>query len=530
MAQKSIFPMQKQQMPVGIFRPTRKIVSTIGLTLLFFQISFAVLLAEDVNQNINQSSETTNSEKKPFRILLDVIHANDYSDVGLRDGDYEYHKISGFRNGFEFLKSQGAEITRLNEGIISEKTLEKCDLLFINLVSAEKQPFLVSEINAIVKFVENGGSILIITDHSNCYFHSHILQPLLTELDIQSTRDTACDRTGNTLSSGNGWLKISRFEKHPLTDGTRFLGIQTGGSVDPRFAVAWTSDVAWSDDWYCTPYIEDVSSGFYGNFTPDPEEPVGRLGVVLAKNFGKGRIVIIADQNMLSDTFLNYADNYRLWLNTISWLLQDESLKNPIPYLNWQVEKPPIWVVENFEQPLFGSDDQNGLYNTWVVLNRNFWPFAYDRLPPISQPGNNQDKEKDKTKNNKTGSVSAKKFEPVYVIIPDGYAEHAEETVNDLVAHLKKGKNILVLHTDQDVLLRPKSVVCKIIAKLDQKPDKVKAEKNGDLQSIKLPNCGSIDLFGGLVLFDNLKIPSPTSLPTGEEQKRIERLLNAIKK
>ena len=81
-------------------------------------------------------------------MLIDWIHANDFSMIGLRPGVYDYHATCGFRHGFEYLKSVGVAHRYVGDGRLTAKRLAAHKLLFVNLVSAERQPFLVSEILA----------------------------------------------------------------------------------------------------------------------------------------------------------------------------------------------------------------------------------------------------------------------------------------------------------------------------------------------------------------------------------------------
>ena len=231
-------------------------------------------------------------------VLIDAIHANDFSTIGLKPGVYEYHHIIGYRIAMDYLRSRGVRCDRATEGRLDARRLAPYRLLVIPLVSSERPPFLVSEIAAIRSFVASGGSLFVVTDHTNVYFHSHVLQPLLTELDVASFTDTACEDGPQTLGRGYGWIAINRFEPHPVTLGLKCIAFQTGGCVDPRFAVAMTSDCSWADAWQTGIFGKDNAPGFYGNFIRDPVERAGPLGVVLAKTFGAGRIVVTGDQNI----------------------------------------------------------------------------------------------------------------------------------------------------------------------------------------------------------------------------------------
>jgi hypothetical protein len=329
---------------------------------------------------IGQADAADGSEREPqppAPILIDWIHSNDFSMVGLRPGIYDYHASCGFRHGFDFLESRGVGHDYVSQGRLTPERLADHKLLFINLVSAEREPFLVSEVMAIRAFVENGGSLLIVTDHSNCYFHSHRLKPLLSVLGIRSFTDTACDVPPHTLGIGNGWLAITTFRPHPVTRGLRRLGFQTGGRVDPRYAIALTSDQSWADQWSVAIYGEG-EVGFYGDFKREEPEPFGPHGVVLAREFHKGRILIVGDQNMWGDAFMNYADNYRLWLNSLAWLLRDPKLADWKPYEVWH--GPRVVLYEPADKPRFGSVDNGDYYNTLCLLARHYWTFANDRL------------------------------------------------------------------------------------------------------------------------------------------------------
>ena len=441
---------------------------------------------------------------EPSGILLDVVHCHDFSDIGLQKENYEYHHISGSRFGIEYLKSRGVRCDRLTTGRITEELLADYQVLMINLVSADCRPFLVPEIQAIVRFLEQGGGLFLVTDHSNCYSHAHILEPLLTELDIEAKKSTVCDRFDNVFGHGPGWICVSRFDPHPVTENLRFLMFQTGGEVDPRFAVAWSSDDAWPDKPICPPYMKNVDQGFYGNFLQDPDEPTGRLGVILAKEFGKGRLVIVGDQNMISDPILNYGDNYRLWLNSFSWLLQDEAVADANAYQEWKPDwlGGTLWVVEDFDRREVGSDEAHGLHNTWVLLNRHYWAFAYDKR-------------------------FSEKTTADLAILVNGYTVHSDELVEELAAHLRLGKNLLSLHTSSDVLESENSVICQILEAFGL--DKPAVKEENDFAVIQIPEAGTITLHNGPQLFSNLWIPPPTTAPDEDEQETIQTLLEAIK-
>lgn len=430
-------------------------------------------------------------------ILIDWIHANDFSMIGLRPGVYDYHATCGFRHGFEYLESVGVAHRYVGDGRLTAKRLAAHKLLFVNLVSAERQPFLVSEILAIRWFVEQGGSLLVITDHSNCYYHAHRLQPLFEELDIRSFTGTACDVPPRTLSSGNGWISVTQFKPHPITADLACLGIQTGGRVDDRFGVATTSAASWEDAWETNSYGEKNGPSFFGDLVRAPGEPAGPLAVVMAKNLGEGRIVVVADQNMFSDAFINYADNWRLWLNTMAWLLGDERLRRPDRYQRWR--SPRIALYEQYDRAAFGRDDQGGFYHAMCVLNRRHWTFANDR------PSQSAD---------------------LLVLARSDY-QPTPRLLATLVGHLRRGKNVLFLSVQGDVLDDKRELVARVLRELNVTNPVV--HRLPEKLVIEGPSGGDVHLLSPAAGVDNVSLPPPTEFPTSDERERAEVLLRAVR-
>ena len=318
------------------------------------------------------------SRQAAARILVDSIHAHN----ALRPaGELEacnYHYVYGFRRAFDWLGRCGLEYDEVTTGRLDAARLRRYRLVFINLVSADLPPFMTGEIAALRDYVWHGGSLLVITDHSNCYYHAYKLAPLLEQLGIESPVETACDRPPHTLGPGNGWIAITRFAPHPVTAGLRCIAFQSGGVVDARYAVASTSPASWGDRWQVNPYGEGNAPGFYGNWEQDPGERSGPLGVVLARKFGRGRVVIVGDQNIFGDPFLNYADNYRLFLNTIAWLTGQPAIADYRAYE--QSRSPRLLLYEDYTRAAFGNSSAAGYNNVFAAIGRALPAFARDEL------------------------------------------------------------------------------------------------------------------------------------------------------
>ncbi|MGL5206703.1 MAG: DUF4350 domain-containing protein [Acidaminococcaceae bacterium] len=387
------------------------------LRLFLFMFMFALLVITQ-ETFISASPKTL---QQPLKIVVDSYHSHNFINLPPDANLYDYHHLYGFRHLFRYLESRGVTVEEITTGPIDKHKLAGTGMLFINLTSMDMPPFRMSEIKAIKQYVESGGGLLVVTDHSNCYYHAYKLTQLFEELGMELTTETACDKAPQTLANGNGWIVINRFQPHEVTKNIEAIAMMTGGTVDDRYGIGFTSDTAWGDQWIVHPYGEGDTPGFYGNWTLDKGERTGQMAVMLAKNFGRGRIFVVGDQNMWGDAFCNYADNYKLWLNSVAWLTGEKQIADSDKYEKWK--KPHIILYENYQKAAWGNCDDEGFFNLFVALEREYWTFA---------------------SNNLMGDAE------LIIFAHDGYALSSTE-ISSLVKHLKAGRNIVVLGDSKSI-------------------------------------------------------------------------------
>ena len=333
------------------------------------------------------SKSETNSESKlvtPLRIRFDAAHSHTWIESVPRPGLNQYHLLASPSRAAGALVAMGCQVD-VQLTAWNEESLREVDLVVLNLVSADRPAFRISEIQALGDFVARGGGFILITDHTNCYFHNHALEPLCDRLDLNLSSETACEKPPKTLSAGSGWILLDRFADHPIIKQIRHLGFQTGGTVDERFGIVWTSPSSWGDAASVPLYGEGAPMGFPGNFTQEASERVGPLAVIAAKSLARGRIVVIGDQNALGGIFLNYADNRRFWLQSVLWASgRGPELEYLIPKgLSAEPDRSLVWCVEPLESHIFywGSTDRQGYYHAFALLNKHADARATDEEP-----------------------------------------------------------------------------------------------------------------------------------------------------
>lgn len=350
-------------------------------------------------------------------VLFDSFHAHNFLDRGLIPGEHTYHRFTALRRAANLLTDRQVDVQELLVGPITPERLKGVRLIVLNLPSMDRPPWLTSEIDAVERFLRAGGGMIFITDHTNCYYHQYHLLPLWQRLGLIPTFETACERTAKNLlsPSGNGWLLIRDFEPHPVTEGVRYFGMQTGGRVVGESVIARTSSDAWADAGL-SPLYGEGNPGLTGDLKYSDSEEQGAQGVILAKSIDRGRVVVVSDQNALGDAQISYADNWRLWLNACNWAGQlnldtaplsidkrnareparsatttsldetppfeqligsqpDRNAEPRLPTGSWQVE---CWEGLSKGDFHWGSGDAHDYYFFWCWLNRWCWASAHE--------------------------------------------------------------------------------------------------------------------------------------------------------
>ena len=315
-------------MPVGALSRRRRVR---GLYTILAAFALACLAAIHAGCSLTSPTCSENPSAE-VRILVDLIHSRKQNPTLVLDkAAYGYTRVHGYSRLFAHLTYSGFGYDCVSSGTLTRDVLQRYDILFINLVDDTRPRFTEEEAGTIETFVEQGGGLFVITDHSNCYHSAQIINPVLERFDLAATLYTAVELEPESQVEGKGWCKITRFADHPITQGINMISFMTGGTIestDSNTAVlATTSASSFGDFWN----ENDDSPGYYGNWSQDAGEPDGPLDVAVAAERGQGRVVVVADQNIFGDIWLHYADNWRFALNAFQWLCKDAQLAREEP-------------------------------------------------------------------------------------------------------------------------------------------------------------------------------------------------------
>lgn len=261
-------------------------------------------------------------------VISDRRHASKQPEedfLGLEE--YGYTRMHGLHRAFEPLREVGADPVPVYDPI-TPGVLAGASMVFINLVSGDNPGFRHSEVLALESFVRHGGGLVLITDHTNCYFSAEMVQPLSQALGFEVVPATACELPPRTLSPGSrAWAVMTVPGEHPVAEGVERVGWMNGGILEPGpefVPVMSSSETGWRD--WMDPYKKHDSSGFTGNLSQDEGEPQGPHAVIIAGQVGQGRVVVLADQNAWGSTLLGYEDNARVFTNALQWARGGDTL------------------------------------------------------------------------------------------------------------------------------------------------------------------------------------------------------------
>lgn len=257
-------------------------------------------------------------------VLVDLVHTQLQNPVDHRldEGVYGYQGVHGYARLFDHLDAHGYPWTATRTMRIDDSLLEGFSVLFVNLLHENYPDFEAEEIAAIHRFVQAGGGLFVIADHSNVYRHAERLEPLLSPMGISVGYQTALDPQA---VAGAAWILVRNLSAHPTNEGIELVSFQTGGVLDTELGTAFLSEDGFGDFW-----DEENTEGFYGNWTFDGDEALEPRGadtaVIAAAEFGEGRVFVVGDQNIYGDVWLHFADNFAHALNGFEWLAKQDGV------------------------------------------------------------------------------------------------------------------------------------------------------------------------------------------------------------
>ncbi|MCL5267496.1 MAG: GldG family protein [Bacteroidetes bacterium] len=246
--------------------------------------------------------------KKGGRILIDEGHSDwewttqpfDTTWYGERS-TYNYYSMAQYLKYFYKVDQMSEEL--------SEKLLSHYDILFIKTPT---KPFTQTETDAIKEYVGNGGSLLLIGDHTNVFGITTNLNPIAEEFGMRFQYNAQYDLDG----------ELSDYQKpkilpHPSVQWLPTFMFATGCTLDAPLVVE-NSIIGYGLKAIDADYSQ---ANFFPRNAGNGENAQFGLFVQAAGiPFGKGRVFLLSDSTPWSNFYMFIPGKPELMLGILDWL------------------------------------------------------------------------------------------------------------------------------------------------------------------------------------------------------------------
>ncbi|MBN1503452.1 MAG: hypothetical protein JW952_00145 [Candidatus Eisenbacteria bacterium] len=253
---------------------------------------------------------------KPGRILVDEAHSN-WAWTDRSFGELSFGMGTEYHYGALFRQLQERFDVRRNYDAITAFSLKEIDVLIIKTPS---RPFQDSEKSAIRTFVEKGGGLLLVGDHTDVFGSSTVMNELCRSVGPRFNLDAVLDLEDQQFlvwrRQGHLWHKMLAGVPRVCFATSCSVNLSLGG-----LGVISRGNV----------YSEAAHYGhhfFYGDLVYSTEDAVGTRCLVAVASRGRGRVAWFSDSTILSNFTLYNPYNAELCLTLLDWL-------NEAPRWHW---------------------------------------------------------------------------------------------------------------------------------------------------------------------------------------------------
>ena len=223
------------------------------------------------------------------RVVIDESHSDwewatipfDTTSFGIR-AEYNYYCFSDYIGQFHEVEVNAAPLT--------PRIIHDCDIL---IVKTPTEPYVPSEIDAIVEFVRRGGGLLLIGDHTNLFGMTTHLNRIAERFGMRFRGDDTFDLATGGFSSH---VSLGLWTP-PLMRGIERFGFLTSCTIEggPGLEPIMLG---------CGLGSEDGDYGhpnFFGDISYDLADRFGVFLQAAARRFGRGRVLLFTDSTCFSN-------------------------------------------------------------------------------------------------------------------------------------------------------------------------------------------------------------------------------------
>jgi hypothetical protein len=248
-------------------------------------------------------------ERGAGRILVDDAHSDwEWTSIPFDRVTYGRQSTYSYRCLVDFL-AHHYDVTSNTDDDLTDALLDRADVL---VLKTPTRAYLESERDAVVRFVERGGGLLLVSDHTNLFGMTTYINPIGEPFGLVFDTDDTFVATSGQASR----VTPPPLGAHPVVAHMPPLEFETSCSLEPRLSLR--------------PIIagrglgsEQVDYGhinFFGNLTADPDERWGTLLQAASATRGRGRAVAFTDSTVWSNFSVYFEGKPELALGLVEFL------------------------------------------------------------------------------------------------------------------------------------------------------------------------------------------------------------------
>ncbi len=275
-----------------------------GVALLASAIAFGALAAASLGV-------FDPGTPKAGRVLIDERHSNwAWSTIELNTESYGTQTVYNYS---ELLRYLGHFYeTEPSFAALTDSLLATTDVV---ILKTPTQPYEDDEVDALVRFVERGGGLWLVGDHTNVFGTSTHLNKVARRFGLRYRYDAVTD----LVTSGRQLYERPRLFPHPSIAHLPPMLLATSCSVagPPLGRRVMLGRSLLVDE------LDYSVNAFFGNFAQDAHEPFGNVLQTVAVTRGRGRVLAFSDSTILSNFFLFIRGKRELALGSVAWLMRE---------------------------------------------------------------------------------------------------------------------------------------------------------------------------------------------------------------
>ena len=258
---------------------------------------------------------------KSGRIVFDDSHGTwEPTDVAFDTKGFGRRYSYTYGNFYDLL-SWHYDVRRHREGPITAAVLKDADVL---IVKTPVKPILPEEIQAIERFVSDGGGLFLIGDHTNLFGMTTFINALAGRFGLAFRADDTFDLGTESLTRWQRPLWLP----HPIAALVPSFQFETSATIvaplDARAVMVGYGMGAEPADFN--------NPGFFGNIRMDQrEEDFGFFLQHVVLDHGRGRVAALSDSTPFSNFSIFFPGRRELALATVEWLNHEATIWRHVP-------------------------------------------------------------------------------------------------------------------------------------------------------------------------------------------------------